>query len=781
MNKTLIIQSLLSLLSDGRNLEEDYKASLDILLSEHEKHQLKEPLSISTLVQHLEGLPQNQKTTLILRSLLLGLRLQSPILLERSKRLAAHFEVAVEKAQRYLETFVSQKLACTPSINEFLHPPKFINHLQELLYPAPIKTISHISPIHYRHPKDVEATTALEKNYPFEALARLLSKEVSEKALNIQNSASAIQVNEKQFPHLHHRFQTIAKRMGIKPIPDLFLSRGPINAYTAGVENTFVVLQEGAISQLSEPELDFIIGHELGHVKFEHVLYQMIARLAVAQGMLLSPNIFLGRIVGMGMDMAIRDWARKAELSCDRAGLLACQNPAAAIKVMLRFAGVPTKELEDFNIEAYLAQYDTFTKESTSGLGRVFKGLGNTHPWIIERIQAMQSWIEEGHYHGLLDDSPLEKEQYSNPIEHAPLLGIIPLPSRWVHALKNGVPPMNWIIGERDSERERLLNCWQQTQKKNITQKDFRDAPSILPGDSVLYSLNASALLSSAERSQIDAIAQIPHIQLALGVWGMDDLNDELLEEDETKELRERLDDFISNRPIKIVSPQKGEPLNWTPQNSTPESEVHKYIFQKIKDAPIDIRERVEEQKKTFKKSALLLQTGVEKLRKSFPSWFEPMSLEERRHEGLKRLYDELQEIYKTAFEHKKPNLNDISLPKRATDISKTLVAAGIGSIGFGALIVPTLPVWVIATGVGIGVASFSAGKWELKNQHQKTMGNHLELLDQWLQKNQKQALNFIKTQEEELDLLVQKVEEGGWENSILEIEKIWEANRHNM
>ena len=156
------------------------------------------------------------------------------------------------------------------------------------------------------------------------------------------------------------------------------------------------------------------------------------------------------------------------------------------------------------------------------------------------------------------------------------------------------------------------------------------------------------------------------------------------------------------------------------------------------------------------------------------------MSLEERRHEGLKKLLDELRTIYRRAFQHSSPSLTELSLQKRATDISKTLVAAGIGSLGFGALILPTLPAWVIATGVGIGLASFGAGKWELQNQNEQNLKNHIVQIDEWIQHNQNQALLFIQEQEKKLTLLSQEVERKGWEASILEIEKIWEAKPNN-
>ena len=103
MNKSLIVQVLLSLLSDGEPLAPTYVAALDILLPEQEKGFVNANKSLYDLLDSLQSLTADQKITLVLRALLLGLRLQDPIIVERSKRLAAHltiepFLVEVESA-----------------------------------------------------------------------------------------------------------------------------------------------------------------------------------------------------------------------------------------------------------------------------------------------------------------------------------------------------------------------------------------------------------------------------------------------------------------------------------------------------------------------------------------------------------------------------------------------------------------------------------------------------------------------------------------------------------
>src|SRR4029453_16619151 len=47
----------------------------------------------------------------------------------------------------------------------------------------------------------------------------------------------------------------------------------------------------------------------------------------------------VGSVVLMGIVAALREWWRKAELSADRAGLLACQDPAASLRLSMKLAG----------------------------------------------------------------------------------------------------------------------------------------------------------------------------------------------------------------------------------------------------------------------------------------------------------------------------------------------------------------------------------------------------------------------------------------------------------
>jgi len=60
--------------------------------------------------------------------------------------------------------------------------------------------------------------------------------------------------------------------------PHLFIQNDPFpNAYTYGYTNPFVVVTTGLLKDFDEDELTFILGHELGHFKCGHTLYNTVA------------------------------------------------------------------------------------------------------------------------------------------------------------------------------------------------------------------------------------------------------------------------------------------------------------------------------------------------------------------------------------------------------------------------------------------------------------------------------------------------------------------------
>ncbi len=265
----------------------------------------------------------------------------------------------------------------------------------------PRRSVSHVSPNRIQHADDREASEALREVSGLDDLVGFVMKHALEKLERVNNFGGKVRVGPHQFPGLHAIFRGCVARSGVKPEPELFLENGAINAYTFGTDRPYIVLHTGAVTLLSTPELEFILGHELGHIRFKHVLNLTLARTLprfVAQ-------LPFGGLISAGLDLALFDWERKAELSADRMGLLVCQDPDAALRVMVKLSGVPAALYRSVNVEAFLAQYEEFQaldKDTAGALAKVVQSAYQDHPWTVVRAHELRRWTLSGEYERLL-------------------------------------------------------------------------------------------------------------------------------------------------------------------------------------------------------------------------------------------------------------------------------------------------------------------------------------------------------------------------------------------
>jgi hypothetical protein len=99
---------------------------------------------------------------------------------------------------------------------------------------------------------------------------------------------------------------------------------------------------------------------------------------------------------------ALYEWSRKAELSSDRAGLLATQDPAAALRCHMKLAS--GGHLADLDIAAFRAQGEEYLS-SPDVRDSVLKLLlleNATHPFAVVRAAELQRWVDSGGYTQIL-------------------------------------------------------------------------------------------------------------------------------------------------------------------------------------------------------------------------------------------------------------------------------------------------------------------------------------------------------------------------------------------
>src|SRR5260370_40414177 len=217
---------------------------------------------------------------------------------------------------------------------------------------VPHKKFANLDKDQYMPPDDRRALAALRAIPGIDSALKKLLAVTGESAIRVIFTASAVKVTPQQCPDLYAKLQIACTTLGVD-MHERFGQQNPIvNACTGGVERTVIVLYSQLIERLNDEEVLAVLAHEVGHIHAEHVLYLTAARLIeflAKSAVLASPLTFIGKeILTMSMRAALLSWARRAELSCDRAVLLVTHGPHIVGPTMMRLCGGPFASPVDY-------------------------------------------------------------------------------------------------------------------------------------------------------------------------------------------------------------------------------------------------------------------------------------------------------------------------------------------------------------------------------------------------------------------------------------------------
>lgn len=244
--------------------------------------------------------------------------------------------------------------------------------------------------------------------------------DVQDYELTVRMMRQGVLVTEKQFAWVKSEVDVCAKILHISPAPAVFIvGKGGMKAEAANFKSPFIILPAELVDKSSPKALRFAIGRQMGHIKCGHVFYKTLTSEASGSlefvlgkwGQELL-NTFFGKVT----DLALVDWILAHEISADRAGLIACQDLSVAQRALLNFKLAISFEGIELNVENYLKQAKIAQKKQKLTLERlpepVQKGFGrwqrserlqSEHPFILQRIKALQEYAESEAYQKLFD------------------------------------------------------------------------------------------------------------------------------------------------------------------------------------------------------------------------------------------------------------------------------------------------------------------------------------------------------------------------------------------
>jgi Zn-dependent protease with chaperone function len=284
--------------------------------------------------------------------------------------------------------------------------------------------LERISPRAYQHPADRAATSALAKVPYLDEVVRKLVAMGYERALREASLGSAVRLGQQQLPGIWVLHRQVFNTLDIDEVPDLYLTQFPLaNAFTIGTDNPIVLLNSELIRILDDEGRRVVLAHEAAHVHSDHVLYRTALLILIRIG-LAAPLPMLAGLPLLAIKLALLEWSRAAELSCDRAAALVTRDPQAVCRALMVLAA--GEAAEDLNLDAFIAQGMDY---SVSGSGmqrltRLLQQLQVTHPMPVRRVRLLLDWVHEGEYDRMVRGDYLRVGEEPSAREEADAAGL---------------------------------------------------------------------------------------------------------------------------------------------------------------------------------------------------------------------------------------------------------------------------------------------------------------------------------------------------------------------
>lgn len=199
---------------------------------------------------------------------------------------------------------------------------------------------------------------------------------------------NGVKVSEKQFPEIYALCKQAAARLSMS-MPHVFIVQDKtLGAFAKGfLGKKCVTLNSALVQEMTPEELEFIIGHEFAHIKCNHTNLLVLTNAQHASGV---PG------VSQALHLLYQFWSRKGEYTCDRGGLLACRDEAAAVSALAKLA-VGTELFKQLNIDEFLGQHMDIEQDEVAKLSEAF----DTHPFLLRRIKAIVDFHDSDLYRRL--------------------------------------------------------------------------------------------------------------------------------------------------------------------------------------------------------------------------------------------------------------------------------------------------------------------------------------------------------------------------------------------
>jgi Zn-dependent protease with chaperone function len=259
--------------------------------------------------------------------------------------------------------------------------------------------LAEISPKAYEHPADRAATAALNSIPMLDVVIRKLIEFGYERALRQTLLAGSVKLGPDQLPEAWAAHRAACARLDLPAVPALYLTQFPItNAAAIGSDTPMVLVNSRTVELLDAEELRTVLGHEAGHILSDHVLYRTALMILMWAGASIARLPVMAGLPLLAVRLALLEWFRASELSCDRAATLVNRDPLVTSRTLMVIAGGAASR--KLNLDAFLRQATEYEEwePGWDKLSRIRNELARTHAFPVRRVSELMKWVRSGKY-----------------------------------------------------------------------------------------------------------------------------------------------------------------------------------------------------------------------------------------------------------------------------------------------------------------------------------------------------------------------------------------------
>jgi len=205
-------------------------------------------------------------------------------------------------------------------------------------------------------------------------------------AIWIENSSlkgKALKLTRDQIPDLYDSFDAMCKRLNMTGV-NLYILQNPFyNAYSFGIFKKTVVFHSALVEDFSKEEIEWVMAHELGHLKAGHNLVSaFIPRVPASGG-------YVEQLIYALVQLFFGFYHRNCEYTSDRCALVLTKDPVTGVKAMMKLmAG---------SVVAKKIDYSSFASQikEARGFSVWFAELQASHPFPTKRINHILKFSKE--------------------------------------------------------------------------------------------------------------------------------------------------------------------------------------------------------------------------------------------------------------------------------------------------------------------------------------------------------------------------------------------------